>query len=178
MPKHKLITYDGRTMNVKDWAAHLGISPVTLGARLGRYGMTPAQALTGESLAVEASGNHYPVVSIGHGAAKREHTLLAEKALGRRLPPGAEVHHLDEDITNNAPSNLVICPSHAHHALLHMRAAAHAACGHYDWRKCVYCKTWGDPATMTITKQNRAHHARCHADYHANLRAQRQGAPA
>lgn len=54
-----------------------------------------------------------------------EHVVMAEKALGRPLPPGAEVHHMDRDRTNNntkSPWNLVICPDHAYHLLLHRRA--------------------------------------------------------
>jgi hypothetical protein len=51
-----------------------------------------------------------------------EHVLIAEKALGRYLPDGVEIHHVDENPANNSPSNLVICPSKAYHKLLHYRA--------------------------------------------------------
>lgn len=55
---------------------------------------------------------------------KMEHVLLAEKALGRKLPEGAVVHHMDGNPSNNhQPFNLVICPDQAYHALLHKRAA-------------------------------------------------------
>lgn len=50
-----------------------------------------------------------------------EHIQLAEKALGKKLPPGAEVHHLDNNPRNNATTNLVICPSKSYHNLLHKR---------------------------------------------------------
>lgn len=49
------------------------------------------------------------------------HRILAAKALGKPLPKGAEVHHIDENKRNNAPSNLVICPNRAYHMLLHAR---------------------------------------------------------
>jgi hypothetical protein len=50
-----------------------------------------------------------------------EHTLVAEKALGKSLPFGAVVHHIDSNRQNNNPSNLVICQNHSYHRLLHCR---------------------------------------------------------
>lgn len=55
------------------------------------------------------------------GDNKYVHIAIAENALGRKLPKGAQVHHVDGDKTNNAPSNLVVCPDFAYHALLHAR---------------------------------------------------------
>lgn len=49
----------------------------------------------------------------------RNHISIAEAALGHKLPPGAVVHHLDGDRLNNAPENLVVCPSQAYHMHLH-----------------------------------------------------------
>lgn len=43
-----------------------------------------------------------------------EHILIAEKALGKYLPPGAVVHH-------HSPTQLVICEDQAYHMLLHKR---------------------------------------------------------
>ena len=52
-----------------------------------------------------------------------EHILKAEKALGKRLPKGAHVHHVNNvGWDNNRPWNLVVCPDDAYHKLLHDRS--------------------------------------------------------
>jgi len=71
-----------------------------------------------------------------------EHIHVAEKALGKRLPKGAIVHHVDGNPRNNAGSNLVICPSQAYHKLLHNRENSLRETGHLDWRMCHICKKW------------------------------------
>lgn len=50
-----------------------------------------------------------------------QHTLICERALGKYLPKNCEIHHVDGDITNNWPYNLVICQDRAYHMLLHSR---------------------------------------------------------
>lgn len=50
-----------------------------------------------------------------------QHTLVVEKALGKSLPDGAVVHHIDGNGLNNKNSNLVICQDRAYHNLLHAR---------------------------------------------------------
>lgn len=49
----------------------------------------------------------------------RVHRRRAERALGKPLPIGAEVHHVDG--TKSVTSALVICQDHAYHRLLHAR---------------------------------------------------------
>lgn len=73
------------------------------------------------------------------GRRRYAHIEVAERALGKRLPTGAQVHHVNGDPSDNSTANLVICPDRAYHALLHRRADALAACGQPDWRICVYC---------------------------------------
>jgi hypothetical protein len=82
---------------------------------------------------------------LGHqvnGARKFDHVLIAERALGKPLPTGAVVHHWDEDRTNNAPENLLICPDRAYHNLIHARMSAMAATGDPSKRPCRRCKQY------------------------------------
>lgn len=82
-----------------------------------------------------------------HGYAP-EHVLIAEKSLGKPLPPKAVVHH-------HSREQLVVCQDQAYHLLLHQRGRALATCGHANWRKCVYCKTYDDPAKLVISSKPR-----------------------
>ena len=67
----------------------------------------------------------YVRVHVGNNQYKMEHVLLAEKALGRPLPPEAVVHHVNGDPGDNkTPWNLVVCPDQDYHLLLHRRAQA------------------------------------------------------
>lgn len=67
-----------------------------------------------------------------------EHVLIAEQALGRFLPAGVEVHHVDEVKSNNAPSNLVICQDREYHDLLHVRARVRKAGGDPNTQRLCY----------------------------------------
>ena len=52
---------------------------------------------------------------------KLEHIHIAEKALGKPLPKGAIVHHVNERKWDNRNKNLVVCPSQEYHLMLHRR---------------------------------------------------------
>lgn len=95
----------------------------------------------------------------------QEHVLIAEKAIGKKLPPGAVVHHVDENKANNDPTNLVVCPSQAYHMMIHQRQAAYDACGNASFRKCVYCGTYSDPSEMKVHSRPKNsicyRHSRC-----------------
>jgi len=75
------------------------------------------------------------------------HTLKAEKVLGRKLKEGECVHHVDGG-NDNSNDNLVVCPSHSYHMLIHARQRAMDACGDPNKRKCCHCKEYDDINNM------------------------------
>ena len=79
-----------------------------------------------------------------------EHILLAEKALGKPLPSGAQIHHVNMDMTDNSSGNLVVCQDASYHKLLHVRKNALQSCGHVNWLKCPYCQQYDAPENMYV----------------------------
>ena len=91
---------------------------------------------------IGASG--YRLVYVGkHSGHRRpkmeEHILIAEKALGHRLPPKALVHHHDEDRQHNSNLNLVICEGRGYHALIHQRMRVVRAGGDPNNDRICHC---------------------------------------
>lgn len=111
-----------------------------------------------------------------NGKKARVHVLIAEKALGRKLPPGAQVHHVDENKSNNVNSNLVICPSPQYHILLHTRTASLKACGHASWRRCIFCRVYDAPENLVIHLDGQAYHRKCSKISIAQKRAAKKAA--
>ncbi len=98
---------------------------------------------------------------------KRElvHRMVVEKAIGRPIPAGVIIHHVDGNKLNNDPTNLVVCPDQKYHVLLHRRQHAFDSIGQPDWLKCKFCKKWGPPGELTLLSRNSAYHNRCAAEY-------------
>lgn len=98
-----------------------------------------------------------------------EHRLVVERALGHTLRWDAPVHHVNGIKTDNRPENLVACDSDSYHALLHARQRAYDACGHADWRMCLYCREYGPVADMK-PRGGSLLHAQCVRPYVARYK--------
>lgn len=99
--------------------------------------------------------------------------IVAESAIGKYLPKGAVVHHVDGDRKNNSNSNLVVCENEDYHKLIEKRARAYKACGHANWLKCPYCGKYDDPKNMYLFYTNRSttpsgRHNKCLVEYKRN----------
>lgn len=87
-----------------------------------------------------------------------EHIIIVERVLGRPLPDGAEVHHVNENRADNRGCNLVICESRAYHRELHRRARAVRSGFPAHWRKCNYCGLFDDPSNLYVKGNCTRHH--------------------
>jgi hypothetical protein len=88
---------------------------------------------------------------------------IAERALGKTLPPRSKIHHFNEVKDDNRNTNIVICHNHRYHLLLHIRTRALRATGNPKMRRCVFCKQWADPVELTqlSTRPHYLYHLEC-----------------
>lgn len=108
-----------------------------------------------------------------------QHVLVAERAIGRPLPAGAVVHHVDGDGSNNEPANLVVCQDRAYHALIHQRERALKACGDPDALPCAFCKVHDRAENMIphgTLSRNRWTHRECRNRYNRAYHRRRNAA--
>jgi hypothetical protein len=96
-----------------------------------------------------------------------EHVHLCELAIGRKLKGAEEVHHVNEVRSDNTSTNLVVCPNHRYHELLHLRTKALVACGNAGYRICKFCGQYDDPSRMYLNH---------HVYYHRECRNRHQRA--
>lgn len=137
----------------------------------------PQQALPGYDDLPDADTWRATVVepNIGWGYARSggryRHREVAERLLGRALPATAEIHHVDHDKKNNAPSNLVVCQDRAYHQLLHRRERALRVCGDATAIKCGYCRRYDRRENLYFHEPTgRGFHVACRRAYRAAKR--------
>lgn len=95
----------------------------------------------------------------------REHVYVASQALGKAIPKGTHIHHVNYDKMDNRNENLVICSS-KYHTLIHARTDAYNATGDANKMKCAYCKQYDSPSNMYVRKNAyQAWHRDCANDY-------------
>lgn len=90
-----------------------------------------------------------------------EHVVMAERAVGRPLPIGAIVHHVNDNKQDNRRDNFAVLENHAEHRNLHVRRAVLRAGGNpWTQRVCCYCKVPKDFAAFYKPK-DRARTSEC-----------------
>lgn len=93
-----------------------------------------------------------------------EHRERAEKAMGKRMPNGACVHH--HSYGEGSKSQLVVCNDHSYHMLLHARTRAFYTCGNAYWEICKYCRKYDNPSNLNRDcSGNNIYHKECAAKY-------------
>jgi len=96
--------------------------------------------------------------------------LVVEKVLGSHLPIKAEIHHFDNDPSNDEKTNLIVCEGRAYHMLLHQRERAYKATGNANWRKCIRCKKYDDTQNIKKRKYDGMfYHQKCETKYNRKI---------
>lgn len=109
------------------------------------------------------------------GDRKLGHIIVAETALGKSLPKGAVVHHVDGNKGNNDRENLVICENAKYHHLLHIREMAYRETGDYNKRKCSYCKEYDAKENLTsYSEETKYFHSECKRSYQKRKYAEKR----
>ena len=116
--------------------------------------------------------NNYVRCTHGANRGKPLHVIIAESVLGKELPKGACVHHVDGNTLNNSKTNLVICHNHSYHKLLHHRKNAFENCGNPNKRKCNFCKQYDFIENMYVTKNGNIYHMSCSVENNRQKRKQ------
>lgn len=84
----------------------------------------PATPYIADDGAGYISVHGYHIITVPGRGQIKAHRYIAEKALGKRLPNRAVVHHWNRNRLDNRNCNLVVCPDESYHRLLHARQKA------------------------------------------------------
>ena len=86
-----------------------------------------------------------------------ERVALAEEALGKRIPKGAQIFEYD--------GHIVICQDKAYNRLLHRRVKSKSETGEVDKRKCAFCGKWDREENLYLPIKGTAYHRDCYQNY-------------
>lgn len=104
------------------------------------------------------------------GKDQLEHKAVVEKALGKPLPKGSVIHHIDGNRLNNSSNNLVVCQSHGYHSMLHRRMRAFKATGNANNRFCECCKKYDELKNLKKGTGSTYYHNSCKVAYNKQRR--------
>lgn len=134
-------------------------------AKAGRVKGQPCRFISGHTSRCRPQANTYVQVRVPEVTHRwvLEHVVIAERVLGRPLPAGAQVHHVDENRKNNAHGNLVICQDQKYHQLLHVRARVLRAGGNPNTDAiCSKCQQVKPLTEFSVRSDSgRGHQAAC-----------------
>lgn len=98
------------------------------------------------------------------GSNTRKARHVVREVLGKSLPEGAEIHHIDGNPANNSNDNLVVCENHSYHKLLHSRIQSLLDCGNAKLKNCWLCKRYDTPENLKLSGRG-FYHKQCLYDY-------------
>lgn len=99
------------------------------------------------------------------GERKTEHVNMVEAVLGRELPLGAVVHHVNGNKADNRNDNFVVCPDQGYHRLIHARTKAMEATGNANAKPCRFCHEYEVDLSRLVKNGTSHYHSKCHAKY-------------